>query len=345
MTKGLKKWLQRCILIMGGAATLFLWENAYMVWSSMEQGFDTVSVRFEEKADFEQVQEALRSSGGESPTFWGQEESDNLMSEYETEPKTVDIFHFYGKGEEVMPAQFLAGDYPPTVVDGGCVVSSSLSDELWNSRETIGEKLWSGQREYQVYGIFDSPKKILLVQQHPRENVEYSAMELTASPEQDGRRVALDLVERAGLPAPKNIINGPGFCWLLYQLALLPFYVLLVMALWRIRRVAWPRWGKCCLLLGGLILFLWLLVFPYPSLLQSVGENWTSLGFWQELLNSCRVHFSELFTLLPTYRDALMERQVAALAISALLASGGMVYLVKQVIYPYCLPVLKRGEE
>ena len=342
MTEGSKKWLRRCILITEGLVTLLLWETAYMVWSSLAQDFDTVSVRFEEEANYQQVQKTLSIKQGLRPTFWREGKDENLTVEKQARPKTADVFHFYGDGEDVLPARFLSGDYPPTAVDGGCVVSSSLSKELWGTQDAIGKKLWSGKREYQVYGIFDSPEKLMMVQQYPRANVEFSAMEMESPLEQGGQRAAMDFVKHNGLPPAQTVINGPGFCWLFYQLVLMPFYVLLVMSLWRVRKTEWPKWGKISLFVAGALLFLWLFGFPYQALFQKVGQNWTDAAFWQELLRGLQVNFRELFTLPPTYRDALLSRQTAYLVLSAMLASVGMVFLVKGVVYRYCLPFSRK---
>lgn len=318
--------------------TLLLWEMSYLVWSSLVQDFDTVSVRFEEDADYQQVQKTLQEKEVAKPTFWRQGKEEPLMTEEQMPPITADVFHFYGDGENVLPARFLSGDYPPSAVDGGCVVSSSLSKELWGTQEAIGKKLWSDKGEYQVYGIFDSPEKLLMVQQNPRENVEFSAMEMEIPLEQGGQRAAMDFVKHNGLPPAQTVINGPGFCWLFYQLVLMPFYVLLAMSLWRVRKTGWPKWGKIILIAGGLLLLFWLFGFPYQALFQKMAQNWTDAAFWQELLGGLQVDFREFFTPPPTYRDALLARQAVYLVLSATLASAGMVFLVKGVVYRYCLP-------
>ena len=310
-----------------------------MIWCSLVQDFDTVSVRFEQEADYRQVQKTLRSIQGNRPTFWREGKGESLMIEGRERTQTVDVFHFYGDGETVISARFLSGDYPPPSIDGGCVVSSSLCKELWGSQEAIGKKLWSGKREYQVYGIFDSPEKLMLVQQYPRENVEFSAMET----ELTMKRVQ-DYLRRNGLPSAQAVVNGPGVSWLLYQLVLLPFYVLLAMSLWRVRKTKWPKWGKISLMLAGALLLFWLVFFPYQSILQMIAKNFTNAAFWDELLRGLQVNLRTFFTLPVTHRDILLGKQMLNLCLSAALAAAGMVLLVKRVVFRYCLRLPQDGK-
>lgn len=307
--RGKIDWKRALLLAVLGALLLVLLATAFLGAGRLGRWYGDVSVRFSQPVSGAAALAARRHAAdsekedGFWPTFWS-EADENLESElFSAEAHAL---YYAGRGEKVLPVDFLTGGWPG---DGGegCVLSDALAYRLWGGSDVVGKTVRIGGKSYPVSGVFaDSEELALLSVGDEGCAPGWQALELAGGGGQPTKTEAEEFLTAAGLGEAESLLVGWWVPLLARALLALPLLVAAVGGLITLLRLAKSsgEWLWFAALFG----LLFVLALLLPTLLSLLPDRllpgkWSDFAFWVALWDDAMAGVRGFLSMGRTLRD------------------------------------------
>lgn len=316
-----------CIILT--VAALFFLTCAYGAANRIQELYPTHSFRYYKTFSSSQIQTALSFQKSEDGsqyaiTFW-----DEKKGAVKTDLNSVEaqIIWCLGEANAVFPAVYLQGSAPGASDTAGCAISESVAWDLFGSTDIVGLSVSIDDRTYEIRGVFRGASDIVIASAQDTDTLRN--VELTGSPSNDSREIAITYVSSAGLGAPDQICYGKTWGCFFTVLCSIPVLISGLWLLWKLLKISRHFQPLLRYLVWFFTALLFAISLPYlltfiPSWLLPL--QWSDLSFWPDLVSTLNERLNETLFLIPTSRDVIAKRTTIefALCLSACIGCLGV---------------------
>lgn len=296
-----------CWLSLAVFFTLWQWKELSRFQNQAGLRFEHNGITVEQAEDYGEKEENQQME----LTAWNKESQQNIQWKEMGIGTSGTVIKVYGNMARVLPFSMLHGGFTFGEDTSGCVVSSGLAWELFQTDRVVGNVVTYQEQDWIIRGVLDNETSILAVwQQNETEYMPY--VELYAR-EGDPPAVSREKIKSGlGLWQESYFFAGSFYCSLVRLCLSLPFWCILGFAYkrfwqWNTKAGKVPKWaGRMGLALGIALGIRCSISFTADF----IPSQWSDFGFWSQKWQEVLADISHRNQMQEIY----WERQVLELA-------------------------------